>query len=189
MVEIIASIRNRKSARHYDGRKLSQGEIDQLLEAFRWAPSSLNRQPWRVIVAQGQPASDAWNAALSETNRAWATAAPLKLVVLGNPEEQPDQHGQHRWLVDCGLALGQMLIQACAMGLSVRAMVGFDEERARAGFAIPAPFRVVVLVAAGYPGRVETLAPEVQEKERRPRVRKSIADIAFADRFGAAWTA
>ena len=73
------------------------------------------------------------------------------------------------------------------MGLNVRAMVGFDEARARAGFAIPAPFRVVVLVAAGFPGRIENLSPEVQEKERRPRVRKSISEIAFADRFGIAW--
>jgi len=187
MVEIIAPIRDRKSARHYDGRKLTPQEIERLLEAFRWAPSSYNRQPWRVIVAQGMKATDAWDAALTETNRAWATAAPLKLVVLGNPEEQPEEHGQHRWLIDCGLALGQLLIQACAMGLSVRAMVGFDEDRARAGFAIPAPFRVVVLVAAGPPGRIENLTPEVQEKERRPRARKPLSDIAFADVFGMAW--
>jgi nitroreductase len=44
-VDILDVIRNRRSDRHFNGRPVAQSDIDVLIEAFRWAPSSTNRQP------------------------------------------------------------------------------------------------------------------------------------------------
>lgn len=176
---------NRRSDRHFADRPLEPGVADTLFEAFRWAPSSNNRQPWRLLVAQSPEAVRTWDDALSEGNRAWATVAPLKLVLVGNPAEQADRDGLQCFMLDCGLALENLLVQGCAMGLTAHAMVGWDAGKVTAGFAIPAPMRPVALVAVGYRGRVEDLAPEVREKDLRPRTRRAVDEIVIRDRFPA----
>lgn len=186
MEKILDAIVNRVSRRSFARRPVEREKIEALIEAFRWGPSSFNRQPWCLLFAESPAAVAAWVAALNDGNRAWAPAAPVKVVVLGNPEEQPDAHGQHRWLLDCGLAMQTMLVQGSAMGLNTRCMVGWDEDRVKQGFAVPEPWRVACLIAIGYPGRTEDLAPEVREKEKRPRSRKAAGEIAFRDAFGQA---
>jgi len=187
MWDIVPALRDRKSSRAFDPRPVERAKIDALIEAFRWGASSANRQPWRLLFAESAEARAAWDRCLGPANAPWAPHATVKIVVLGNPEEQPDAHGQQRYLVDCGIALNGLLVQACAMGLSVRAMADWSEQEVLSLFAVPSPFRVVALVAAGYPGRVEDLPPAVQEKERRPRTRKPAEQFVFRDRYGGAW--
>ena len=184
--DILEVIRNRRSDRHFDGRPVAQTDIDLLIEAFRWAPSSSNRQPWRLIFATDQAARAAYDDALSAGNKPWACAAPVKIVVSGSAEEQPDRNGLHSWLLDAGLALENMLIQGYAMGLTIHAMAGYDEQKVLKGFGIPAPFRVAALVAAGYRGTVESLPEEVRAKDLKPRVRKAAGEFVFRDSFGIA---
>ncbi len=184
MTEVIEALANRRSNRGFLPRPVEREKVDALIEAFRWAPSATNKQPWRLLVCDSREGHAAFDAALSESNRMWAPRAPLKLVVIGNPAEQDQDFGQQRWLLDCGLALGQLLIQACGMGLHVRSMAGFDEVRALQGFAIPDPYRVAAFVACGYPGPVEDLPEPVQAKEKRPRTRKAPSEIVHWNRFG-----
>ncbi len=183
-MDILEVIRNRRSDRHFDSRPVAQQDIDLLIEAFRWAPSSANRQPWRLIFATGTAARAAYDDALSAGNKPWACAAPVKIVIIGTPEEQPDRNGLHTWLLDAGLALENMLIQGYAMGLTIHAMAGYDEQKVLSGFNIPQPFRVAALVAAGYRGRVEDLPEDVRAKDLKPRVRKAAAEFVFRDAFG-----
>src|SRR6476646_5219465 len=74
-------IRHRWSPRAFDAtRPIDRADLLRLFEAARWAPSSLNEQPWRFVVVRREESSDAWRAlvdALTPTNRAWATAAPV----------------------------------------------------------------------------------------------------------------
>ena len=100
---LIQVIGKRRSARAFDRLLLEPAEkIGLLLEAFGWGPSAFNRQPSGLIHAVSRDAHAAWDAALIEDNRLWATTAPLKLVVVGNPDEQPDEFGLQRWMLDCG---------------------------------------------------------------------------------------
>jgi nitroreductase len=175
---------DRRSDRSFTQQPLEQSVVDALVESFRWAPSSNNKQPWRLILARSEAASKAFDASLSDANRLWATVAPLKIVIVANPAEQPDRSGLQCFMLDCGLALENMLLQGYAMGLTIHAMAGWDAARVREGFAIGAPFEPVALVAAGYRGSIDDLAPEVQAKDRRPRVRKAVEEIVFTDRLG-----
>ena len=43
---------NRWSPRAMSGEKLPDEELFSLFEAARWAPSSYNNQPWRLIYAK-----------------------------------------------------------------------------------------------------------------------------------------
>lgn len=181
MHEVVEALRNRRSSRAIDPRPVEREKIEALIEAFRWGPSSQNRQPWRLVFAESAAARAGWDAALDAVNQLWAPRAPVKIAVIGNPQEQETLHGEHGFLIDCGLALHGLLVQACAMGLNVRAIAGWDEARLRAGLRIPEPYRPVALVAAGYPCPVEDLPEELQKKERRPRVRKARHEIVFCD--------
>lgn len=179
-------IKSRRSDRHFSNKPVTSADIDQLIEAFRWGPSSTNRQPWRLLFAASPAARAAYDDALSAGNKPWAPAAPVKMLVIGNPAEQPDRNGMNVWLLDCGLALENMLLQGYAMGMTIHAMAGYDEKKLLAGFAIPEPFRVAAVVAAGWRGTVDSLPEEVRAKDLKPRVRKAAGEFVFRDTFGGA---
>jgi nitroreductase len=184
MPTILQALVDRRSERHFSDRRLEPETVESLIEAFRWAPSSNNQQPWRLLIAHDTAAIAAFDDALSRGNRAWATAAPLKMVLVGNPDEQPDRNGLQSFMLDCGLALENLLVQGCALGLTIHAMAGWDFDKVTQAFAIPAPMRPVSLVVAGHRGRIEDLPPEVQEKDRKPRTRKAVEEIVVWNRFG-----
>jgi len=184
LTQVLDIIMARRSDRHFCDRPVGELAIGALVEAFRWAPSSSNRQPWRLVFACSEAASRAFDDCLSEGNRAWAAVAPVKMVLVANPGEQPDRGAVQSSVLDCGLALQNLLLQGCSMGLTIHAMAGWDDARVRAAFSIGEPLLPVALVVAGYRGAVDTLAPDVQAKDRKPRVRRPVAEIVFADRLG-----
>jgi coenzyme F420-0:L-glutamate ligase/coenzyme F420-1:gamma-L-glutamate ligase len=52
--DLMALLRGRRSVRKYQDRPVTRAQIEQILEAARWAPSPHGRQPWRFIVIQAQ---------------------------------------------------------------------------------------------------------------------------------------
>lgn len=80
MTQVLDIIMARRSDRHFSDRPVGEAVIDALfdalVEACRWAPSSNNCQPWRLVFARSEVASSAFDHCLSEGNRAWATVAP-----------------------------------------------------------------------------------------------------------------
>ena len=69
------------------------------------------------------------------------------------------------------------------MGLAVHFMAGFDSNRARELFGIPAGFTPMAMIAVGTPGKVEDLPPKLRERELAPRQRKPIDQVAFGARW------
>lgn len=47
---LAALLRNRRSVRQYSDRPVADEQIEQVLEAARWAPSPHGRQPWRFVI-------------------------------------------------------------------------------------------------------------------------------------------
>lgn len=43
-------VMERYSTKHFDGRKIPESKVNKLLEMVRYAPSSFNIQPWKIIV-------------------------------------------------------------------------------------------------------------------------------------------
>lgn len=50
MNKVLESIRERRSVRKFTDEPVTEEEIEQILEAARWAPSGKNNQPWRFLV-------------------------------------------------------------------------------------------------------------------------------------------
>jgi len=179
------TIERRFSSRRFASTPLAHDTIETLLEAARWAPSYGNRQSWRFIIARSQEALEALRATLTRGN-AYAKAAPILIALCGAPEDGQIVDGKEYYLMDCGLALENLLLQATELGLHSHPMGGFDEAGARVALGIPEHVRVLALTAIGYPGAFEDLDERTLERELRPRGRKPIDEMRAYDRWD--WT-
>ena len=50
--ELLKPIHSRRSVRVYKTGKVTDGQLERILEAARWAPSGANSQPWEFIVTR-----------------------------------------------------------------------------------------------------------------------------------------
>ena len=54
--DLATLLRGRRSVRKYQARPVAREQLEQIVEAARWAPSPHGRQPWRfVVLTQPQP--------------------------------------------------------------------------------------------------------------------------------------
>mgnify|MGYP000843926157 CR=1 FL=1 len=177
---VLDEIQKRWSPRAFDPeQKVTREDIMPLLEAARYAPSCFNEQPCRYIVATSGNKYDKILSALADTNREWAVNAPVLMVILS---KQLFDHNQknNRWhLFDAGASWAYLNLEAQRRGLVTHAMGGFNTEKIRETFDIPADFSIIAIVAIGYYGNKEELSPENQEREI-PSPRKSIEEIMFS---------
>lgn len=179
-------LRRRWSPRAFDPRPVEPEQLLSLLEAARWAPSSSNEQPWHFIVAtrEDREAFARITGCLRRGNRRWAPRAPVLMLAITRlffeDDNDPNRHAWH----DLGLAVGNLLAQATAMGLMVHQMAGFYRDQAREAFAIPEGYEPVTMIAVGYPGDPSTLPDDLQQRERQPRERKPLTAFVYAGRWG-----
>lgn len=175
-------LRRRWSPRAFDAKAVEGDTLRLLFEAARWAASCANDQPWRFIVGTKDD-SEAYDRVLSclvERKQLWAKLAPVLVITAANTvfTQFPGQN-RHGWH-DVGLATGNLMAQATALGLSVHAMAGFDGDRARAVLQIPEGFDPVSALAIGYPGDPSLLPEDFREREVEGRTRKPLSEMVFS---------
>ena len=180
-VPIHEVIAKRASAHAFGERAVTPEDLRAVLEAARWAASSYNAQPWRFLVARREDESGFENilSALMPINREWASSAPVLIVSVARVNyphnEKPNRHAWH----DVGLATGNLMTQAAALGLVTGPMGGFDPKAAREKLHIPEGWEPVAVIALGYPADAKAGAHPA-----RPRERKPLAEIAFGGDWG-----
>jgi nitroreductase len=181
-------LERRWSPRAYDVSKaVSRAQILSLLEAARWAPSCNGDEPWRYLVWNRADDATGWQQAfdtLSENNKKWCANVPVLMLscagsVFGH-SGKPNRHAQH----DTGMASLNLSLQAVALGLIAHQMGGFDSEKARAAFAIPAEYTPMAMIAVGYQADPAVLPDDVKAKELTPRKRKPLGECFFAGGWG-----
>jgi nitroreductase len=178
----------RWSTRAFDAsRTISAAQITALAEAARWAPSCNNGQPWRFLMWNKATDAAGWQKAfdcLSAGNQAWCGNVPLFFLSC-SANNWPDGKGPNRYGAhDTGMALFSLMEQATALGLSAHAMAGFNNDKAREVFAIPADFTPQAMLAVGYQAAPDVLNDSVKEKEMAPRVRRPLNESFFAGSWG-----
>ena len=171
-------IAQRFSARAYDGSPISPEDLRSILEAARWAPSSINEQPWAFVVAPRQDAAafEALLHCLAENNQTWAKdAAVLMVCATATKFTQRDRVNRHAWH-DMGLAVMSMCLQASSLGLQARPMGGIDADKARALYQVPETHEITSALAIGRPGEVSDYLLK--------RSRKELASFVFEGAWG-----
>lgn len=176
---VLDIIGKRWSPRAFDSKDVSDKELYQLFEAMRWAPSSMNAQPWRMLFTRkGDEAFDKLHETLAEGNKSWAKDAPvLMLAMINKYLSDGSLNGSAKH--DLGLAVGNLLSQATSMGIGVHQMGGFSKEKAIDLFNIPEEFSPNTVLAVGYFGRPDQLSDKLRARELNPRTRIELSDFVF----------
>jgi nitroreductase len=184
---ILDALAERWSPRSFADRPVEPEQIGALFEAARWAASSYNEQPWRFILASKDdpPGYDKLLGCLVEANQQWARTAPLIGLTVAqqafSKNDKPNRCCEH----DIGLAMGNLSIQATALGLCVHQMAGIDQDQARAVYDIPDGYHAFSGFAVGYEGEPDALPEDwMRQAETAPRDRKPFDEFVFGDTFG-----
>jgi nitroreductase len=157
---------DRWSARAMTGETIPREELMVLFEAARWAPSSYNNQPWRILYARRDSAH--WKLffdLLVEFNQAWAKNAAALLLFISKTTFDMNGEPSITHSFDTGAAWENLALQGWLKGLVVHGMQGFDYERARTALNIPEGFRVEAMAAVGKPGDPSVLPEELRKRE------------------------
>ncbi|MFB3890203.1 MAG: nitroreductase family protein [Candidatus Bathyarchaeia archaeon] len=173
---VLETIRKRRSIIRYDNTPVPEEKLTAILEAGRWAPSWLNRQPWTFIVIGDQAQKDKLSQAAPTAFAKALREAPLCIAVAVNPEEDP-----YHFVEDGTTATQNMALAAESLGLHTSWIGVFDlknpkdsaENKIKQILDLPKNHRVVSLLPVGY------TSTELREPKR-----KSLDQVLRHDRFG-----
>lgn len=170
---VMEVIQKRRSRRAYSDKTVEPEKIRSLFEAARWAPSSLNEQPWYYIYAT-KDQQGLWSKifdSLKEGNKVWAKHAPVLILSLARKNfirfEAPNPSARY----DLGAANAFLSLQAAHLGLNVHQIAGFEHEIAIKNLGVPDRYEPVIVMAIGYPGEAEMLPENLKAREIAPRER------------------
>lgn len=188
-MELNRMIADRWSPRAFDAdATVAPADLTLLLEAARWAPSHGNTQPARFVVGfRGDDTFRRVFETLRPGNQTWAGRASV--LLLGARATADERGPVPNTEYGLGLAVQNLTLQAVELGLVTHTMGGFDHEAAARAFALPEDVVPVVVVAIGKLGDPGVLPEDLRAREKRPRERKPLSEIAFTGTWGTPWTA
>jgi len=173
---ILEEISKRRSGRAFMNKPVSDEILNSILEAGRWAPSCANKQAWNFVVLRDKEVLEEAHEMLTRGN-AYAKAAPVMVLVAAKEDGGCSSHGLPYFMMDVGLAVENMLLQAVHLGLMGHPTAGWNEDGLKEVIGIPEDYRIVTVVFFGYEGDFEKLDERTQEKEKKPRTRREMSDI------------
>ncbi|WP_447969717.1 nitroreductase family protein [Nitrospira sp. M1] len=183
---IHALMQERWSPRAFVNKAVEVQKLQSLLEAARWAASCFNEQPWGFLVAtkHRKDAHDNMLTCLADANQVWAKHAPVLMITVAKlnfaHNGKPNRHAYH----DIGLAVGNLVTQATALGLGVHQMAGIFPDKAKSLYNIPEDHEAVTGLAIGYIGDPQQLPDELREREVAERTRHPLANFVFTEQWG-----
>jgi len=179
-------IAERWSPRAFSDKPVAPDVLQSLFEAARWAPSSSNEQPWAYIVAtKDDPENFAkLVSVLVPFNVTWARHAPVLALAVAElsfaKNGTPNRNSQY----DVGAASAWLTVEATTRGLFVHQMAGYDHDKAREVFGIPAGWEPIAAMAIGYPDDPDSLPQPLRDREVAPRTRKPISAFVMSVSWG-----
>jgi nitroreductase len=170
--DIIDVLKNRFSPRIFSEEELKIRDLNSMIEAAHWAPSSSNRQPWFFYIAKkGGKGFEKILSCLSESNY-WAKNASYLLVgcYLDEDEKGKNNYGQY----DLGQAVMGLVVQAQSLGYYTHQMGGFNKDMVKEVLDIKFPVLPWIVVAIGKIGDYSRADQILVDKDNRERERKDI---------------
>jgi len=155
------AVRSRRDVRSFTDRRLTEDDLDRILEAGRRAPSSRNWQPWDFVVITDRQQlvelAQVWQGA-GHVARSAATIALVAPLVEGGKEQIE--------FFDLGQAAVTMMIAAADLGIGSGHASVRDQELARRILGFPEDRFCAHLIPLGEPAD-RPLRP-LRNPDRRP---------------------
>ena len=168
-MDIMTSIKERRSCRDFLPDSISENEIGIILEAATWAPSPLNTQPWEFIVVTN---NEIKGKIFLEANRCreWGIEAsgwkwldkyqldflktvPVIVAVVGDPKKSGldifQEEGGVGYQHACAAAIQNMLLSAQSLNLGSLWFTMFDKKAMREILSVDSEKTPLGLVCIG----------------------------------------
>lgn len=173
-------LQKRWSPRSFTGEPVDDEKIRLLFEAARWAPSSMNEQPWSYYYAlrKDNEKFEQYLECLMPGNSVWAKDASILIVSVAKKIFSSNGKPNRHYLHDTGAASTMIAIQAAAMGMQAHQMGGFYMDRTIEMLNLdPQLNEPGSFIAVGYQAKPDLLPEKLAEKERAPRSRRDIDEF------------
>jgi nitroreductase len=156
---ILKIIRDRRSSVRFKSTPITDGKLNAVLDAGRWAPSWTNTQPWRFIVVKDMEIKERMSSAVSTFFNWSIKDAPICIVTCVNPKEDP-----FHFIEDGTTATQNMALAAQSMGLGTSWIGVFSmsnekdstERKLKEILKIPKEWRLISILPIGVPKFNET---------------------------------
>ncbi len=149
-MDAIEAVLTRRSVRKYSNKKVSDGHIDELIEAGTSAPSAGNQQPWHFIILDDRKLID--KIPDFHPHAKMLLAAQKAIVVCGDLDLETNKGF---WIQDCSAATENILIAARAKGIGSCWLGVYPREDRISGLRkmlkIPKNVIPFSLISLGYP--------------------------------------
>jgi len=173
---VLDAIQNRRSVVRFEETPIDEEKIKAILEAGRWAPSWLNKQPWSFIVVTDQKIKERLSEVVPTLFTLGLKEAPACIVIAVDTKEEP-----HHFIEDGAAASQNMALAAYSLGLhscwigiyDIEGQKGSAEEKVREILEIPKAHRVISLLPIG------RARHKIQKKER-----KNLRQLVYRNKFG-----
>ena len=158
-MEFLELIKQRYSVRAYKSDPVENDKLQQVLEAARWAPTAVNRQPFQLLVLRTEGRAEELRRVY---HRGWFSQAPYVICICSLPREAwVRRDGQSYHYVDAAIAMDHLILAATDLGLGTCWVAAFDVEAAREVLGLPDDVVPVVFTPLGY------AADDPSEKDRK----------------------
>ena len=163
-MDVYEAVRTRLTVREFKPDPVPDEVVEKLLRAVQWAPSSRNRQPWRLVVVRDKDTLRKIGSIASSGR--FVADAPMAIAVAMENADRPD--------LDTGRAVQQMELVAWEEGLGtcfVGLRLAEQNRQVKQLLAIPDSFDLVTVLPFGYrlargPGQTWPEEPQVAGRHR-----------------------
>lgn len=162
--------REARTANTFSGEPVTDDQLRTIYELVKWAPTSMNTQPLRMLVIRTDEAKQRLLPLMGEGNRVKTATAPVTVVLAADtdfhenipqvfphkPEAKDffsDETGRGEFAkLNSLLQVGYFIIGVRAAGLAAGPMTGFDAAGVDKEFFADKPWKSLVVVNLGKPG-------------------------------------
>lgn len=156
-MDVDAAIRARRSIRKYKAKPIPEEILEELLDAARLSPSSMNGQRWNIIVVTDEETRE--KLVPVSGNQKFVGNCSAYLVGVTEP-------GAYYSTVDMTIALDHLSLRAVELGLGTCWIGDFEPDKVKDILGIPKERDVPICMTLGYPAVV----PEARKRKALPEL-------------------
>ncbi|SFW39771.1 Nitroreductase [Prevotellaceae bacterium HUN156] len=157
-------VKSRYSCRAYKALNVEKEKLDYIMECVRFAPSAVNKQPWRFHILTNE---DDKLKIQQCYHRDWFNTAPMYIIAsILHDEEWVRRDGKHHGDIDIAIAVEHLCLAATEQGLGTCWVCNFDSALCKELFHLSDNEEPAVIIPLGY-----------ADDEIKDKIRKDITQI------------
>ena len=160
-MDFLELAKERYSVRKMKPEKIKQEDLDKILEAARLSPTAKNLQRERLLVVDTEDGIEK----LKQCTSCDFGASTIIVISYEKDDEQNESEDSRKYgLIDTGIVVTHMCLEATNLGLGTTIVGLFDRELIQKLFNIPAKYQPELLLPIGYIDR----KPSILHEKRKP---------------------